>query len=167
VGPILDLGCGTGLVGVVLSDLPAGPLVGVDVSDGMLAQAREKGLYQRLEQVDLETFLARDSAVWPVILAADVFCYLGVLDDVLRLAHGRLSPGGVLVFTVETLDDAAEPGWRLGRQGRFMHRADYVRAAAEAAGFAIRTARREVLRSEAEAEVPGLLVVLERVRHDS
>jgi predicted TPR repeat methyltransferase len=166
VGPILDLGCGTGLVAVVLSDLPSGPLTGVDVSDGMLAQARAKGLYHRLEQADLETFLARDTGTWPVIVAADVFCYLGVLDEVLRLAHARLSPGGILAFTVEALDEAGTPGWRLGRQGRFMHAIDYVRAAAEAAGFAVRTARREALRFEAEAEVPGLLFVLERVRHD-
>ena len=38
--------------------------------------------------------------------------------------------------------------------------------AATAAGFAIRTARHEVLRTEAQADVPGLLFVLERVRHD-
>ena len=38
LGPVLDLGCGTGLVAVVLSDLPIGPLVGVDVSPRMLAQ---------------------------------------------------------------------------------------------------------------------------------
>ena len=37
LGPVLDLGCGTGLVAVVMSDLPIGPLVGVDVSPRMLA----------------------------------------------------------------------------------------------------------------------------------
>ena len=42
LGPVLDLGCGTGLVAVVLSDLSVGPLVGVDVSSRMLAQAAAK-----------------------------------------------------------------------------------------------------------------------------
>jgi tetratricopeptide (TPR) repeat protein len=31
---VLDLGCGTGLVGVVLADLPVGPFTGVDLSPG-------------------------------------------------------------------------------------------------------------------------------------
>jgi predicted TPR repeat methyltransferase len=165
LGPMLDLGCGTGLMAVVLSDLPCGPITGVDVSEGMLAQARAKNLYAHLEQAELEAYLARDSTAWPVMLAADVFCYFGDLDDALCLAHGRLTPGGVLAFTVEEL---AEPGlpWRLGRQGRFAHAEAYVRAAAAKAGFAIRTARREALRTEATADVPGLLFVLERVRHD-
>ena len=165
LGPILDLGCGTGLMAVVLSDLPAGPITGVDVSEGMLAQARAKGLYAHLEQVELEVFLGRDTTAWPVMLAADVFCYFGALDGVLRLARARLRPGGILAFTVEELAEAGSP-WRLGRQGRFTHAEDYVRSAAEAAGFAIRVARREALRTEADADVPGLLFVLERVRHD-
>ncbi len=38
-GPVLDLGCGTGLMAVALSDLPLGPIVGVDLSRGMLAAA--------------------------------------------------------------------------------------------------------------------------------
>ena len=118
---------------------------------------------------ELEAFLAQDTTAWPIILAADVFCYVGVLDDALALAHARLQPGGKLMFTVEELDDSitGDPrGWRLGRQGRFAHRQDYVIQAATAAGFAIRTARHEVLRTEAQADVPGLLFVLERVRHD-
>ncbi len=166
LGPVLDLGCGTGLMAVVLSDLPAGPITGIDVSQGMLAEARAKQLYAHLEQAEISAFLARDTTAWPVILAADVFCYLGMLDDVLRLVHARLAPGGILAFTVEELAEPGGPGWRLGRQGRFAHTWEYVHGCATAAGFAVRTARREVLRAEAEADVPGLMLVLERVRHD-
>jgi predicted TPR repeat methyltransferase len=170
LGPMLDLGCGTGLMGVVLSDLPAGPLTGVDVSDGMLREAEGKGLYASLVHGELEAFLARDTTDWPVILAADVFCYFGVLEEALRLCHARLAPGGLLLFTVEELQDAsaeeAEKGWRLGRQGRFAHRVDYIERIAAEAGFALRVLRREGLRSEAGADVPGLVVALERVRHD-
>ncbi|MCC6718348.1 MAG: methyltransferase domain-containing protein [Acetobacteraceae bacterium] len=190
LGPVLDLGCGTGLMAVALSDLKLDRLVGVDISAGMLAEAQDKGLYHSLVHAELEAFLARDTTTWPLILAADVFCYFGVLDDVLPLVHARLPPGGVLMFTVEECDgaqggaqggaqdgaqdgakdgahqDAGGRGWRLGRQGRFAHDADYVARAAIAAGFAVRTVRREVLRTEAQANVPGLLFVLERVRHD-
>ena len=127
-----------------------------------------------LVHAELEAFLARDITTWPLILAADVFCYFGVLDSVLPPIHARLPPGGVLMFTVEELDGAPnaardganERGWRLGRQGRFAHDPHYVARTAAAAGFAVRTAQREVLRTEAQTDVPGMLFVLERVRHD-
>ncbi|MBV8576373.1 MAG: tetratricopeptide repeat protein, partial [Acetobacteraceae bacterium] len=35
-GPVLDLGCGTGLVAVAVSDLPLRPMIGVDLSPAML-----------------------------------------------------------------------------------------------------------------------------------
>ena len=170
LGPVLDLGCGTGLMGVVLSDLKLGPITGVDVSDGMLREAAEKGLYGALAHTELEAFLAQDATNWPVILAADVFCYFGVLDEVMKACHARMAPGGLLLFTVEEMPEpAAEDvakGWRLGRQGRFSHHADYIARVAAQAGFAMRVMRREGLRTEAGADVAGLVVALERVRHD-
>jgi len=53
LGPVLDLGCGTGLVGLAISDLPIGPLIGVDVSPRMLEQARAKRVYTDLIEADL------------------------------------------------------------------------------------------------------------------
>jgi predicted TPR repeat methyltransferase len=170
LGPVLDLGCGTGLMGVVLSDLKIGPVTGVDVSDGMLREAAEKEIYGALVHGELETFLAQDRTDWPVILAADVFCYFGVLDEVMKLCHARLAPSGLLLFTVEEMPQPSEEdvakGWRLGRQGRFSHHADYIVSVASEAGFALRVMRREGLRTEAGADVSGMVVALERVRHD-
>ncbi|MBN8892459.1 MAG: tetratricopeptide repeat protein [Rhodospirillales bacterium] len=160
VGPVLDLGCGTGLMGVVLSDLPLRPLVGVDLSDGMLAEARAKGLYDSLLKQDLETLLAETDQAWPVILAADVFCYFGALDAVLAQVHDRLADGGLCLFTVEECQD--DDGWRLGRQGRYSHARAYVAAAVARAGLELATLRPEVLRWEADAPVSGLLVVAQR-----
>ena len=160
VGPVLDLGCGTGLMGVVLSDLPLRPLVGVDLSDGMLAEARAKGLYDSLLKQDLETLLAETDQAWPVTLAADVFCYFGALDAVLAQVHDRLADGGLCLFTVEECQD--DDGWRLGRQGRYSHARAYVAAAVARAGLELATLRPEVLRWEADAPVSGLLVVAQR-----
>ena len=53
VGPVLDLGCGTGLVGLAIADLPVGPLIGVDVAPRMLEQARKKGVYAALIESDI------------------------------------------------------------------------------------------------------------------
>jgi predicted TPR repeat methyltransferase len=165
-GPVLDLGCGTGLVGVVLSDLPFGPLVGVDLSGAMLEQARAKSLYAELHQADLEAVLADDTRNWPVIVAADVFCYFGDLAPVLSQAARRLVPGGVMVFSVEELLAGAEP-WRLGRQGRYAHSRAHVLEAVAGTELALRELRPETLRYEADTAVSGMLVVLERPNHGS
>src|SRR5687767_3797082 len=47
-GGILDAGCGTGLVGEILSLLGYGRLVGLDISDGMLERARRREAYAEL-----------------------------------------------------------------------------------------------------------------------
>ena len=177
IGPILDLGCGTGLVGLMIADLPIGPLTGVDISGRMLEQARVKNIYAELREADLMTALAGDPSSdktqhWPVIVAADVLCYFGSLEDVLPAVHARLEPGGWFIFSLERLVpdlDGEVPGngrWALLRQGRYAHAVDYVHRAAVAAGFAIRLLTPEVIRFEAGMPVDGIMMVLERVRHD-
>lgn len=52
-GPIIDFGCGTGLVGVELSEQGFSQIDGVDISPKMLAQAGEKGVYRDLIEGDL------------------------------------------------------------------------------------------------------------------
>ncbi len=172
LGPVLDLGCGTGLVGVVLSDLALAPLVGVDVSPRMLASAAAKQLYAELRETDLMQFLADDVTRWQAILAGDVLVYFGALREVLACVHSRLEPGGWFVFTVEELlpghhDKMHGDGdWVLERMGRYAHSMSYVARTAEEAGFAIRTLERQTLRYKSDAPVAGIFVVLERERHD-
>lgn len=46
---LLDLGCGTGLVGEILKEKYGfDNLVGLDVSEDMLEKAKEKGIYKKL-----------------------------------------------------------------------------------------------------------------------
>lgn len=49
-GPILDAGCGGGIQAEALAQLGYGPLIGLDLSDGMLEVARQKGIYADLHQ---------------------------------------------------------------------------------------------------------------------
>ena len=56
---VLDAGCGTGLCGPLMAPY-ARRLVGVDLSAGMLAQAKEKNVYDELFKVELTAYL-RDS----------------------------------------------------------------------------------------------------------
>ena len=172
LGPVLDLGCGTGLVAVAVSDLPLGPITGVDVAPRMLAYASEKHLYAELREADLMHLLAEDGARWRLILAADVLIYFGALEDILAAVHARLEPGGWFIFSVEELlpdhDGMVHGGadWALQRQGRYAHAEDYVAKVARDLHFTIRTLERQTLRFEADAPVAGIFVVLERTRHD-
>ena len=163
-GPALDLGCGTGLVGVAIHDLPVGPLHGVDLAPRMLAHAAARGIYASLREADILTALAEPGPAYGLILAADVLCYFGSLAPVLTAAQARLRPGGLLVVSTESAppDDPAPPPWHLGRQGRYIHSAAYLRAAAEAAGLTLRDCRAETQRFENNTPVPGLLAVLAR-----
>ena len=50
---VIDYGCGTGLVGAALQAQGFASVDGIDISEGMLAQARAKGVYRNLICGDL------------------------------------------------------------------------------------------------------------------
>ncbi|HEX4172929.1 MAG TPA: methyltransferase, partial [Acetobacteraceae bacterium] len=168
VGPALDLGCGTGLAAVALSELPIGPFIGVDVSPQMLAQAAAKQLYSELREADVVQMLAEDTASWPLILAGDVLCYFGDLRDIFRCVYKRLDAKGWFLCSVEELlpdKDGMVHGngeWALHRQARYAHALEYMTRVALEAGFTVRTLERQTLRYEANAPVAGIFAVLER-----
>lgn len=169
LGPVLDLGCGTGLVALTLGDLPLGPFTGIDISPRMLDQARVKRLYADLREAEVVAALNADTHLWPLIVAADVVCYFGALEPLLSAVHARLAQGGWFIFSTEELlpdHDGIIPGngdYALGRQGRYAHAAHYVYEAACAAGFRVRRFDRPVIRQEAGGDVAGLMLTLERV----
>ena len=48
-GPVLDAGCGGGLQSEPLALLGYGPIIGIDISPGMLSVARAKSIYTDLQ----------------------------------------------------------------------------------------------------------------------
>jgi predicted TPR repeat methyltransferase len=151
---VLDLGCGTGLAGAAFRDR-ADWLEGVDLAGGMIAEARRKGIYDRLTVADLLAFLATPPRRYDLIIAADVFVYLGALDPVLAAVAGALEPGGLLAFTLQKGDVAP---FALGPDQRFSHWPAYVRTAATEADLQILSLDEVSYRTERERPVPGLLV---------
>ena len=152
-GRALDLGCGTGLGGQVIR-ARCDWLGGYDISAGMLAQAAAKGIYDLLEKRDLGR-LELGPERYDLILAADVFIYLGALERIVGWCAGSLSPGGALAFTVE----AGEAPVCLRESRRFAHSRDYVAGLLEAAGLTGAEITPAVLRKDRGADVAGLLVV--------
>jgi predicted TPR repeat methyltransferase len=100
-GPVLDAGCGTGLLGDWLGILGFGPLHGLDLSAGMLAIARAKGAYAALHQAALGDPLPFADASFAAILSTGVFTtgHVGIegVPELTRI----LRPGGILVLTVK------------------------------------------------------------------
>ena len=172
MGPVLDLGCGTGLVALAIGDLPIESFTGVDLSPRMLGHARAKRIYAELRESDIVADLAAHEQTWSLIVAADVLCYFGALEELLTLVHKRLQPGGWFVFSLEQIlpdHDGVVPGngnWALGRQGRYAHAEHYVYETVCAVGYRILRIDRPVVRQEAGANVPGLLFAIERPRYD-
>jgi predicted TPR repeat methyltransferase/thioredoxin-like negative regulator of GroEL len=166
LGPALDLGCGTGLVALAVSDLAIGPITGVDLSGRMLDHARVKCLYDDLRHTDImDVLTGENDERWSLITAADVLVYFGALEDVLAAVQARLEPGGWFVFSLEDLEPGGRP-WKLHRLGRYAHTADYVHQALAAAGLCVLRSDRVAVRQEAGAAVQGMLIVAERPRHD-
>lgn len=111
--PLMDLCCGTGLSGEALKAAGFECIDGFDISEGMLDQAREKGVYRELAVADLSKPLGIGENVYQN--AAAVGCvspeYMPatVIDDVMS----KLPSGGCFVFSVN--DHAAQDGSIVGR----------------------------------------------------
>ena len=164
LGPVLDLGCGTGLVGVVLADMLGGPLTGIDLSRAMLEQAAQKHLYAALRQAEITAALREGLPPHALIVAADVFIYLGRLEEVMRLCRETLAPDGALLFSLERLPPGGEP-WRLGASGRYAHAPDYVARCLAEAGLAVTEQRDELLRLDGSQPVEGMMILAHPTSH--
>lgn len=158
---ILDAGCGTGLAGLVLRAW-AKRLEGVDLSGGMLERAHARDIYDELREGELVADLVAHAKAYDLIVAADVFCYFGVLDEALGAAREALRPDGHLVFSTETLLPEESGDWKVRPSGRYAHARDYVEAAVARAGFTPVLWRVESPRAEDGKPIPGLIVMARR-----
>jgi predicted TPR repeat methyltransferase len=155
---VLDAGCGTGLCGPLLRPA-AQRLVGVDLSDGMVNKARQRGMYDELVVQELCEFMRSRPGAFDVVLSADTLCYFGALGEAVAAARSSLREGGILAFTVESLtEDRPGVGFRLEPHGRYSHAEWYVRDVLRAAGFGDVLIGSETLRSESGREVTGHVV---------
>lgn len=151
----IDLGCGTGLMGDRLRPHCV-HLEGYDLSEGMLREARGKGVYDKLERADIAR-LTLEGMSTDLVVAADVYMYLGALDVAFASAAGLLVKGGLFAFSVENLDEPA--GFHLGDTRRFAHSEAYVLACLDEAGLSFVSLARATIRQDRNAAVEGLIVV--------
>jgi predicted TPR repeat methyltransferase len=152
----IDLGCGTGL-GAAAFASNVDRFIGIDLSLGMIEQARTTGLYAELEVDDMLNGLRRQpDASADLVLAADAMVYVCDLAPVIAEAARVLAPGGMLAFTVETHDGDSVI---IGESLRYAHGAAYVRGAIEAAGLKLSALQAASPRNEGKVPVRGLVAV--------
>lgn len=100
LGPILDVGAGTGLVGVALHGLGIGPVDGTDISSAMLAEAALKDCYENLFEGDVTDVLEVEDGTYAGVVSAGTFTHGHVgpdaFDELLRVAH----PGALFALTI-------------------------------------------------------------------
>jgi len=161
---VVDAGCGTGLVGELLR-MESRRLVGVDMSEPMLAQARQKNVYDELHRGDLVAYLNDHPQSCDVVVSAATLIHFGDLDGVFGAVARCLRPGGLFVFTAFPNDD--DPGAvaigtlnGLAQGGCFRHGADYITRVAANHGLGLELLRREAHEYSRNAPIPGLVVAL-------
>jgi len=157
---VLDAGCGTGLCGVLVAPF-ARRLVGVDLSDGMLAHARDKTVYHALIRAELTEYAGANNASFDLIVSADTLVYFGELTGIVAAFVRALRPRGLLVFTLEHAVGNGDVDYRLQPHGRYSHGRGYVERLLTSAGLRPKIVEAE-LRMEAGAPVPGLVILAEK-----
>ncbi len=99
---IFDAGVGTGAVGNILAIMGYGNLVGVDMSEGMLARARARGIYADLRNRVLGEALDFADGSMAAIVSSGTFTMghapAQAWDELVRITR----VGGHFIFTVGT-----------------------------------------------------------------
>lgn len=154
---VLDAGCGTGLCGPLLRP-HCRHLVGLDLSEQMIAQARLRACYDELVIGELGAFMTSRPSAFDAIVSSDVLIYLGRLEEPIRAAHRALHRGAVLVVTFEALRGAGAE-YQLQSSGRYAHRDGYIQRTLAEVGFELLQFDGASLRREYGREVQGFVVV--------
>ena len=161
-GSILDLGCGTGLCGEWFK-AKTKKLIGIDLAENMLAVADHKKIYDELKKISVLEALDKYKNL-DLILAADVFTYIGDLDAIFSKASLALLPQGYFAFTVEK---TYQPSFILQQTIRYAHNKKYLKSLIKNHEFQILRFDNIVLRKQFNTDVEGYLVLLKKIAPSS
>jgi predicted TPR repeat methyltransferase len=101
-GPVLDAGCGTGLLGEWLGILGFSRVEGLDLSQGMLERAAARNVYARLHRLALGGPLPFADGAFAAVISTGVFTTGHVGAEALPELARITAPGGPIVLTVKT-----------------------------------------------------------------
>lgn len=132
----LDLGCGTGLVGLALADTGLSlALTGMDFSAEMLAKAPEEIYGKRVLADATQPFPFRDRLFEGVVCA-------GLMEHLVQSAHvvqetaRVLKPGGLFLLSAPPVTDDSD--WNLDPAKKFiLHHPQAIQNALQQSGFSL------------------------------
>lgn len=156
---IVDLGCGTGLCGTLFKPF-AKSLIGVDLSEKMLALASEKAIYTELVHQDLAAFLVDKIARYDLLISGDVLVYIGDLASLLQTISQALRPQGLFAFNTEV---STGNDYVMNQSGRFAHQKKYIDALATQHQLRILFYQPAVTRLQNNQPVTGHIYVLQKI----
>ncbi len=98
---VLDIGCGMGQHAKQYADMGAESVLGIDISEKMIAYAKEHNgadniRYLRLAMEDIKTVQER----FDLITSSLVFDYIEDFGGLMKQIHGLLEDGGKFVFSM-------------------------------------------------------------------
>ena len=125
----LEVGCGTGLLGIELKALENLTLDGVDMSEKMIIQANLKKVYRKLLVCNFLDYSVDDK--YDFVLASSMFQFVAMPKEFFIHCHSVLVEGGHLLFTF----DAAKKSSRLTTALYFEHSKADILEALELSGF--------------------------------
>lgn len=155
----IDLGCGTGLSGAPFSDMTE-ELTGVDISLKMLEKSREKEIYNDLVHRQILPFLTETKARYDLVIAADVFIYLGELTSLFPLLQQKTTDNSVIVCSIERAPETEK--YRLLQSGRYGHNPAYLERVARENGFEVTSHQPHNIRKENDTWLAGDLYLLSK-----
>jgi predicted TPR repeat methyltransferase len=155
---VIDLGCGTGLVGQHFRGV-AGRLIGIDVSARMIQWAQRRNVYDQLILDDYVRYLSARQEPCDLVLAADVFIYAGDLVAVFQAAARSLRPGGLFAFSLEV---ALQADYVLQPNRRYAHSLGYIHRLARETDFHELAVNPVNLRRQGVDHAAGSIIILRR-----
>jgi predicted TPR repeat methyltransferase len=157
---VLDLGCGTGLMGKIMKPY-AHYLLGVDLSKKMLLKAESKAIYDDLICADIKTFITQCNLRFDMVVAADVLGYIGKLEELFQAVHCCLKEKGSFAFSIELVQNEAD-AFCLQPTGRFKHGQQYIEKLANQCSFSIKHQKLETIRLQQGLPVEGMIFLLSK-----
>lgn len=156
---LLDLGCGTGLCGEKFQDTYQ-YLTGVDLAEKMINKSREKGIYHDLYNCDIAKYLESSLSKYDLVIAADVFIYIGNITDLIKNIYARQNDGGYFIFSIET--SSKHDTFNLRDTGRYSHNTDHIKKLLDDASYKIVTSAPTIVRNEKGSGISGTIYLCQK-----
>ena len=156
---VLDLGCGTGACGLQFAACK-NDMIGVDLSKKMLKKSAEHNIYDDLFEGSISAYFASTDKCFDLILAADVFVYIGNLETIFKDIVAHANKGALFGFSTELAPNTTD--FELRTSGRYGHSDAYISKLARAYGFSTLLAKDIIVRKDAQGDLAGKLYVLQK-----